>query len=64
MRLPPQSVPVARGPREELYAGVDPAWFRSLIRKVLPIAKRAACVACGLIPNPIAKAACRAAACG
>lgn len=65
MRLPPQSQPVNREGREDLYLGtVEPAWIWDKITGIgRRIARTAACRACNFIPNRWAKRACRAVAC-
>lgn len=66
MRLPPQSKPVNRETREDLYSGtVEPAFIGKWLRKIPVIGRYiprgAACFACKFIPHPVLKVACYAA---
>ena len=70
MKLPLPLAGVYRAGRMDSMSrvGIEPQWWRStwkkvkkVAKRVLPIAKPLACMACGAIPNPAAQIACRGA---
>ena len=69
MKLPQDIQGIHREGRTDclMSTGVEPLWFRNVVRRVGRVARRhlpqAACLACNAIPHPAAKLACRAIAC-
>lgn len=68
MKLPQTIEGIQREGRTDclVAAGVEPAFLGGWIKKIPGVGglvKKGACAACSLIPNPIAAAICRKAAC-